>query len=79
MHAYALFSADRPNDKKRGTGEENRERERERGGLETRSFANNYYCSTHRTGCLRDMYTGKRVPATRNRLRENRKAAGIRE
>lgn len=32
----------------------------------TRSFANNYYCPMHWTGCLRDMQRAKRVAATRN-------------
>lgn len=47
-----------------------REREREgrgrRDGGGTRSFANNYYCRMHWTGCLRDMQRAKRVAATRN-------------
>lgn len=47
-----------------------REREREGGGRRdgggTRSFANNYYCRMHWTGCLRDMQRAKRVAATRN-------------
>ena len=42
-----------------------------------RSFANNYYCPTHWTGCLRDMHWATRC-SDAERLRENRKVAGKR-
>lgn len=56
---YTVFRTNEERERAGGEGER-----RDGGG--TRSFANNYYCRMHWTGCLRDMQRAKRVAATRN-------------